>query len=631
MRRTALVLLVCLLATALTAKEKFQQPGPVQLDRDGEKWAEKTLKKMTLEQKVGQLFIVWSWAEFQNVNSAEFQRLRDIIHKYHVGGFGLAVRVDGPFLLRNQPYEAAMMTNLLQRESEIPLIFAADFERGLDMRLHGTTRFPHAMAFGAAGKKEYAREFGRITGVEARAIGVHWNWFPVADVNSNPANPIINTRAFGEDPQQVADLVAEYIAGAHQAGMLTTAKHFPGHGDTDTDTHLAVARVGGDRARLEAVELPAFRRAIHAGVDSVMVAHVAIPALEPDPNRVATISRNIVTGLLKEEMKFKGIIVTDALDMGALTSLFPPAPGANPAGRAAVEAFKAGNDLLLIPSDFEGAYRGVLEAARSGEIPIAQIDQSVLKLLKAKASVGLHEAKFVDIEALPRVVAQPQHVALGETIAADAVTLVRENRELLPLRASAKSNGTGRGYVAYKAAEGGSRLVAVVFTDDARMEAGRVLERELKKRVPDVPTFFVDPKTAGPLAPVIMQAVDKAEAVIAAVYVVPSSYKTVVVNGVAKNTVSLVGPSADLLQQILAAATIKTAVVALGNPYLASDFPSIENYMCTFSSTAVSELSAVRALFGEIPVRGRLPVTIPNVAARGSGLDRVVQSAAVTR
>ena len=215
------------------------------------------------------------------------------------------------------------------------------------------------MSFGAAGKPDYAEAFGRITGEESRAIGVHWNFFPDADVNSNPANPIINTRSFGEDPQQVGDLVAAYVRGARASGMLTTVKHFPGHGDTATDSHLSVAQVTGDRARLNSVELAPFRKAIEAGVDSVMVAHVTVPALEPDPNRVATTSPAIVTDLLKHQLGFQGIVVTDALDMAGLTRLY----SAN-IGRAAVDAFKAGSDLLLIPADLDASYNAVLEAAR---------------------------------------------------------------------------------------------------------------------------------------------------------------------------------------------------------------------------------------------------------------------------
>ena len=371
------------LACSAWAKERYSQPGPPHLDRDGEKWVRHTLSKMSSEEKVGQLFMVWARAEFFNVNSPQYLQFTDEIQRYHVGSFALSIPVDGPFLIRSQPYEAAMLVNHLQQQSKLPLLIAADFESGLSTRFAGTTVFPHAMAFGAAGKTEYAESFGKITALEARAIGVHWNFFPVADVNSNPANPIINTRSFGENPQQVGEMVAAYIRGARSNGMLTTAKHFPGHGDTATDTHLGVAQVQGDMARLESVELPPFRKAIEAGVDAVMVAHVTVPALESDPNRVAVTSPAIVTHLLKEQLGFHGIVVTDALDMAAVTRLY-----ATDIGREAVDAFKAGNDVLIIPPDLDAAYRAMLAAVGSGEISRERLDSSVRKILQAKASLG---------------------------------------------------------------------------------------------------------------------------------------------------------------------------------------------------------------------------------------------------
>src|ERR1700691_4896767 len=271
-RKLALVLLTAFLVCPALAKDKHQPVGRVHLDREGEKWAEKTLHKLSPEEKVGQLFMIWVRAEFLNVANPEYLQLRDTMVKYHIGSFAMTVGWEPPFLYRNQPYEAAELLNRLQQDSRLPLLIAADFERGVSMRLHGATEFPHAMAFGAAGKTEYAEAFGRITAQESRAIGVHWNFFPDADVNSNPANPIINTRSFGEDPQQVGDLVAAYIRGARAKGMMTTAKHFPGHGDTATDSHLGLAQVAGDAARLQSVELSPFRKAIEAGVDSVMAA-----------------------------------------------------------------------------------------------------------------------------------------------------------------------------------------------------------------------------------------------------------------------------------------------------------------------------------------------------------------------
>src|ERR1700687_227074 len=319
--RALFLMLLVVLSSPASAKTKYQ-PLPVHLDREGEKWAEKTLHKMSVEEKVGQLFMIWTRAQFLNVNSPDYAQLRDTMNKYHVGSFAMTVRYEPPFLYRSEPFEAAQLLNRLQSDSKLPLLIAADFEVGLSNRLHGTAAFPNAMAIGATGRADYAESFGRITGLEARAVGIHWNFFPVSDVNSNPENQIINTRSFGADPQLVGEMVSAYIRGAHSSGLLTTAKHFPGHGDTATDSHLGVAQVTGDRARLDSVELPPFRKAIAAGVDSVMVAHVTVPALDSTPNTVATVSPQIVAGLLRHDMQFKGIIVTDALDMAGLTRLY---------------------------------------------------------------------------------------------------------------------------------------------------------------------------------------------------------------------------------------------------------------------------------------------------------------------
>ncbi len=605
----AIATVLCLTGIAF-AGEKYQRPGPVRLDRGGEKWARQTLKKLSLEQKIGQMFMVWVRAQFENVNSDDYKELRDTIRKYHIGALGMTVRWEPPFLYKNEPYEAAMLLNRLQRDAELPLIIGADFERGLAMRLDGVTVFPHAMAFGAAGNPELAAKFGEITAKEARAIGVHWNFFPVADVNSNPVNPIINTRAFGEDPRQVGDMVAAYIKGARAYGMLTTAKHFPGHGDTATDSHLGLASVSGDLRRLQTVELPPFQKAIDAGVDSVMVAHVTAPALDPDPNVVASTSPRIVTELLKHKMGFGGLVVTDALDMNALMRLYSGT--SNPSGAAAVAAIKAGDDFVLIPQDLAGAYQGVVQAVRTGEIPRAQIDASVFKILRMKASIGLHKAREVDPEALSTVVDDPANVELGQQVANEAVTLVRDNGRLLPLRRSPETSAGENPYSRVEATR--NRVVAVIFSEDVRTESGRALEQELRARVPDANIFYVDPRIAGGMTSQVLAAVEQSQAVVAAVYLIPSAG--------ARNEMSLTDATAALLHAILQRAGERTAVVAMGNPYVGSAFPEAKNYMCTFSNATVSERSAVLALFGEIAVHGRLPVTIPNIAERGTGIDR---------
>ncbi len=616
--RVTAVLLV--LSSLCAAEDKFQRPGPVQLTKDGNKWAEKTLKKLSLEQKVGQLFMVRALTRFYNTADADYARLRDQVRRYHLGSVLLTIPSEGPVVHKSEPYEAAMFTNHLQADAELPLLIAADFERGLSMRFYGTTNFPHPMAFAATGKPEYAAAMARVVGQEARAIGVQWNLFPIADVNSAPKNPIINTRAFGEDPAQVGEFDVAYIEAAREAGMLTTAKHFPGHGDVTLDTHLVFAVVSADREHLDRVDLPPFRAAINAGVDAVMTAHVAVPALEPDPNRVATISRPIVTGLLKKQLGFKGLVVTDAMDMGAIGHLYAGNPGypGHP-GRAAVEALKAGNDMVLLPADLDAAFNAVVAAVRSGEIPELQIDASVLKVLRAKAALNLHKARLVDIRALANAIARPANLDLGQRVADEAVTLVRENGQVLPI----KKSGTRHALLPYQQGEeAGSRILAVFFSDNTRDEGDSRFEPELKARVPDARVIYVDPRTAAAMTATVLEAAQQARTVIVGIVSFPSAGKMIRVQGKLTNSVAMSDASAALLQQLLERAAAKTVVVSLGSPYVASGFSNLENYLCTFSSTTVSETAAIKALFGEIPIHGRLPVSVPGIAARGEGLDR---------
>jgi beta-N-acetylhexosaminidase len=603
------------------SKERYQQVGPIHLDNSGRKWAEKTLRKMSPEEKVGQLFGIKVLAQFLNDADPRWIQLRDSVRKYHIGSLVMTVPVDGPVLLRSQPYVAAELLNRLQRSSKLPLMVAADFERGVSMRLNGVTVFPHAMAFGATGKTENAEIFGRISALEARAVGVQWNFFPDADVNSNPANPIINTRSFGGDPNQVGDFVAAYIRGAHEGGLLTTAKHFPGHGDTASDSHLGLAQVTGDRARLDAIELLPFKRAIEAGVDAVMVAHVTVPALDSEPKQVATTSKAIVDGVLKEEMGFKGVVVTDALDMAGLTRLY-----AKNVGRAAVESFKAGNDVLIIPADLDASYRAMLQAVESGEIGRDRLDQSVRKILELKASVGLNKARLVDLGQLSNEIAKPENVAEGQRIADEAVTLVRDNGKVIPLQ----SVGTPEAGLPYQSlTEAGNRLVVVIFSDDLRTDSGRMLERQVLARVPDARVIYVDARSGAGMKEAVVQAVGAAEHVIAAVYVVPTAGKAVrAAGGGLKNTVAMDDATGSLLAAVLDRAAERTVVLAMGNPYVIEDFPAIQNYVCAFSNVTVSETAAIKALFGEIPIGGHLPVTIPGVASRGDGLERHARSSA---
>jgi beta-N-acetylhexosaminidase len=626
-----LFLLLALLITApLPAAEpadkKPAEPPAIRLTKEGERWAEKQLRAMSPEQKVGQLIMVMGLAEFQNVESPAFVQLRNDLKKYHLGSVLLTVRTEGGFVVRNQPLEAAAMTNALQREAEFPLIIAADFERGLSMRLLSTPAFPHAMAFGAAGDPALAERFGAVVAREARAIGVQWNFFPVADVNSNPLNPIINTRSFGEDPAQVGALLSAYIRGARANGLLTTAKHFPGHGDTDTDTHLALARINASRERLQAVDLRPFQDAIAAGVDAVMVAHISAPALDPDPDRVASVSPVILQDLLRRQMGFAGMVVPDAMNMKALSPLYK-GDAALASRRAAVDAIRAGEDMVLLPSDLDGAYQGLLEAVRSGEIPMAELDSRVRKILRLKASVGLHRNRFVDLETVAREVGRPESFALAQEVAEASITLVRNEGQAMALLADEKRRaaGTSPANGAYPAAgEKGrspSGTLALILTDDVRSEWGRGFERELRDRVPDAEVVYVDPRFAGSLLERVTASALNARVVVLAAYSIPVAGKQVSTKDGVMNSVALSAGVSGLVDRVLKVAGPRTVMVALGSPYLARDFPAVPAYLCTYSHAGASESAAVRALFGEIPLRGRLPVTIPGFADRGAGIQ----------
>ncbi|WP_263360062.1 glycoside hydrolase family 3 protein [Acidicapsa ligni] len=592
--------------------------GPVHLDHKGELWAKSTLRKMSLEEKIGQLIMVWAKVEYLNIDSPAFVQLHDEMQKYHVGGFGVTVHVDGARLIKSEPFEAAALTNELQKESKYPLIFAADFERGLAVRLNGATSFPSAMAFGATGDKDLVRQFGEISAEESRAVGIHWNWFPVADVNSNPANPIINTRSFSENPAVVGDMVAAYIDGARSEGLLTTVKHFPGHGDTDTDSHLSLARVTGNMDRLNSVELIPFRKAIAAGVDTVMMGHITVPAIEPDPNLPASVSKRVVTGLLKDKLGFRGLVVTDALDMGALMHAFT-GTDAEISGKEAVQALLAGNDMVIIPADLDGAYSGLIQAAKSGVLSEKRIDESVLKILRLKASVGLNVDRYVDMSDVSRVVARPASVALAQTISDRAITLATDTNNLLPLHVSADAGQATA-----------SSAVAVIFTNDARASEGvGAFIAQLRRRVPNASVFLVDNSSSATVSQDVLAAVASASTVIAVAEAFPSARRMMRVAGQQKGSAGLDQSATELLSSIVKTAGAKTVVAAFGNPYIGSDVPGISTYVCTFSDTADSALSLVSALFGENAIHGRLPVTIPNIARIGAGLDRAATAPVV--
>jgi len=459
-----LAVAICTLVLAPTIPGATK-PAPKKTARTA---AERWLSTLTLRQKVAQLIVIPFSGEAPNTRSRQYRQFERLVRDQQVGGLILISRT-AHGIKRAEPYALAAFLNRMQRLARIPLLVASDFERGASMRVDSTTQFPHAMAFAAAGDPQATRYLGEATARDARALGVHWVFFPVADVNSNPDNPIINIRSFGESPRDVSAHVRAFIDGAKadpKNRVLTTAKHFPGHGDTAVDSHLALSSIPSDKEHLESVEFPPFRAAIEEGVDSVMTAHISVPALDA-PDLPATLSTAILTGVLRDELKFQGLIVTDALEMGGVAKGYSNA-------EAAVRALEAGADVLLMPPDPGAAIQAVVAAVRSGRLSSKRIDQSVARILAAKQTVGLDRAKLVNLEAIADVVNSPEAAARAQQIADRAVTLVRNDGDVIPLRNP-------------------GRACFFVLPESRDSMEGQALLPELDKRSAETQVFALDP------------------------------------------------------------------------------------------------------------------------------------------
>lgn len=541
---------------------------------------------MTLRDEVAQLVVVAFTGQPLKPRSQAWRELSGLVHTQHVGGLILVNVSNGHLVQRADPVEAAGIVNKLQRLARVPLLVGGDLERGASMRFSGTTVFPHAMAFAAGGDPAAARYEGEVTAREARAIGVNWVFFPDADVNSNPDNPIINIRSYSEDPKQVSEYVDAFLEGAAtdpHFRVLTTAKHFPGHGDTDIDTHLNMATVTADRQHLEAVELAPFRAAIAKGVDSVMTAHLAVPALGTG-DIPATLSPAILTTLLRGELGFKGLIVTDALDMGGVAKGFTP-------GDAAVRAIEAGADVLLMPADPVAAINAVVEAVKQGRIAKKRLDESLERVLAAKARVGLSVSRYVNTRAILKVVNLPASNQRAMEIAQRAVTLLKNDYHLLPVRS-------------------GSQACFAILRESPNSQEGQAMQPEINKRAPGRPALMLDPSMAeADLDRAVAQA-GTCDAWYVAAFVSVAGYR---------GNVALGGNFPALIGKLLASGK-PVMLLALGNPYLLRSFPNVSGYLTTFSTVPPSEIAAIEALYGEIPIRGHLPITIPGLMKFGDGI-----------
>jgi beta-glucosidase-like glycosyl hydrolase/CubicO group peptidase (beta-lactamase class C family) len=578
-------------SAAKTTAAETKSAAPSKADRRlspaASQWVEATLRKMSVDEKIGQLLFATYHGSFTSTDAVAYAQMLHCVNDLHVGGFINITQASPLGIVKSQAYPTAVLTNQLQATSKVPLLVGADFERGTAMRLDEGTSFPTAMALAAAGSPRDAYTMGKVTALEARAVGIHWIYAPVADVNNNPGNPIINTRSFGEDPARVAEFVKEFVRGVEENGALATAKHFPGHGDTASDSHIDLPVIRADRDRLEHLELVPFRAAIAAGAGSIMTGHLSVPALEPDPNTPATLSARILTDLLRHELHFEGLVVTDAMDMGGITVRYAP-------GEAAVRAFEAGADALLMPPVPDAAFEGLQGAVKSGRISRERLDISVRRILQAKAKLGLDKGRLVDINAINQKFGHVAWQSEAQDISDRGVTLLRDTPHRLPL------DGTKP-----------TRALLLAFYADPEPYPAEDLERELRPRFDALTTLRADTRfvKADMLK---LPPPDSYDLAILALFVRVSDRK---------GNVDVPPEQAALAEQLFK--TGKPVItVGLGSPYLIERFPQAETWLAAFGISDVAQISAARALFGQIPVRGHLPVTIPGVEMKlGFGLE----------
>ena len=552
-------------------------------------WPERTLAGMTLRQKVGQMMMPFVLGDYTPKGTVSHDRVAGWIEEEEVGGLIVSV---------GSPTDVAVKLNDFQRHARTPLLVAADLETGAGFRLSGAihsptnivlggaTNFPNLMALGATGDVELAREMGRITAVEARAVGIHVPFAPVLDVNNNPDNPIINVRSIGEDPAQVSTLGVALVEGMQGAGAIATGKHFPGHGDTDTDSHIGLPIIQASAARMDSVELRPFQAAIDAGLGGIMTAHITVPALNGGTERPSTLSSEVLTGLLRNRMHFEGLIFTDAMDMAAIDRDYGR-------GDAAVLAVEAGADVILMPPSVTAAIDGIVGAVESGRLSEDRIDQSVLKILRAKEHVGLDRERFVSLDRVPELVGIPAHEAVAEEIARRSITVLRNDRNLLPLLGTRTA-----------------RVLSVNYRRENDLLAGRYFDAAMRAVYPRLSSTDVTRDTDPRVYDALLRQAQNSNLVVVSTYVTVVSYS---------GTVALPEETSKFIED-LASAGIPHIVISFGNPYLIREFPSAQAYMAAWSGSRASQRAAAAALFGEFDIVGRSPTAIPPFFAIGDGL-----------
>jgi beta-N-acetylhexosaminidase len=568
---------------------KTASTNPASAATVSSRWTDSVLASLSLREKAAQ--IVWPsvFGDFVSGDSPQWRRLTDYVQKEKVGGFTISV---------GSPTEVAAKLNALQSMSQVPLLFGADLEAGAGFRarggyfvpnaidLGGAILFPPEMAIGATRDTALAYEQGRLTAIEGRALGIHIAYAPVLDVNNNPDNPVINTRSYGEDPELDARLGVAFIHGVQDHGMIATGKHFPGHGDTGTNSHLALPVVTVSRSRLDTVELVPFRAAVNGGVGAIMSFHGAMPALDSS-NVPGTLSPKVLTALLRGELGFKGIIISDAMDMRGVLDQYG-------SDEAVKRAISAGIDVLIQPLDVTQTIDAVVAGVREGRYTEARLDSSVRRVVDAKRRLGLAERKLVDLNALRFLVGDSSNLQIARRVAEKSITLVRDSLRQVPIAA------------------GAAKVLSITLARRADLGAGNAFNAELRTGLPNLRTEFMATEDAPLNFPRLIAAADSADVTIVGSYV-----------GQNWDAVSASAPQAFAnFVQTLVQRGRKPIVVAFGNPYLLQQLPSIGSYLVAWGGFPVSQTAAARALLGSSAISGHLPISIPPYAGRGTGIER---------
>jgi len=535
------------------------------------------LDSLPLRDKVAQLVMPWILGGYEPLDGSEMKQALTWVDSLHVGGIIMSI---------GSPTEIAAKLNALQRAAPLPLLVASDLEGGTTFRFStGGTQFPTQMGIGAGGREDDAYQMGRITAIEGRAVGIHMAFAPVADVNSNPDNPIINTRSFGGDPQAVARLVTATVRGIHDNGMFATAKHFPGHGDTETDSHLSLPTITAGWARFDTLEFVPFRAAIAAGVDAMMSAHIAVPALDPGQQRPGTLAPTILTGVLRDSLHFGGLITTDALNMGAIVKEVG-------ADEAPVLAFLAGSDILLMPADAGRAIDAMVRAVESGRITRARLDQSVRKILDMKERAGLFEQREVDLNRVSAIVGNAAFRQIGQDATQRSITLLKDSAGTVDrLRAAPQS-------------------VSLLVMADNGSTLGTTLGTELRRKGFTVRQVVLPLTADSATRDSVLRSIDPASVVIVAASVRASA---------GKGTIALPTGAAQAIEALVARQP--TVLISFGSPYLISQVPDVGSYILAWAASATSELAVANALTGA-PITGKSPIFIPRGGVIGTGIIR---------